>query len=280
MTLAELKRETLALGFETEFLDANTFIPAVNRSLRNIYNDLSITDTVKLYAEPIVPLTIVDKIRHFGKSTETYPLIGRAWSFEVSGVGSFIIRDGALTRTVNFNTTGEVLRGFLEVGGDITFTGDYSYTVLCLATFEEVTSGEVCDIPAVSKYREFDLRRLRPDFLSFSSYPRNSEGVEITEARMSNGILSLPLSFEGALSVEYKRSPRLVDLDTEDECELDLTHGAEALLPLLVASYVWLSDDAERAQHYRILYDSGIRTLLSDLRLEITAEYVKSNGWA
>lgn len=280
MTLAELKRETLTLGFEESFLDEDTFIPAVNRSLRNIFNVLGVTSTVKFFAEPIVPLTFVDKIRHFGKSTEVYSLTGKAWSFEVSGVGSFIIKDGNETRETRFNSHSTKLRGFLSEGGSITFLGDYSYTVTSLATFDNITSARVEDIPVITGQREFDVKSVCPDFLSFSAYPRDSLGREITEARMSNGTLSLPIEFEGEITVEYKRSPKAVSLDTEDDDEIDIGFGAEALLPLLVASYVWLADNAERAQYYKSLYDEGIARLLGSARLEITAEYVRTNGWA
>ena len=125
MTLEELKRDTLALGFESGYIENDIFIPAVNRSLRNIFNDLCITRKVKLYAEPIIPLTIVDKARHFGRSSETYPLNGKAWSFEVSGVGSFRIKDGHEEKVTEFNTQREVFRGFLKYGGSITFLGNF-----------------------------------------------------------------------------------------------------------------------------------------------------------
>ena len=39
-------------------------------------------------------------------------------------------------------------------------------------------------------------------------------------------------------------------------------------------------DNAERAQYYKSLYDEGIARLLGSTRLEITAEYVRTNGWA
>jgi hypothetical protein len=253
MTLQELKRDVLALGFEVGHTDNGILIPAINRSLRKIFNDLGIIKTVKLHAEPIIPLTIVDKARHFGRSTETYPLNGKAWSFEVSGVGCFTVKDGHEQRTKEFNTQREVFRGFLKHGGSITFSGEHSFTAYGLATFDYILSDEADDIPVVCHDREYDMRQLCPDFRSFAAYPKDSCGNEIYVARMADGVLSLPIEFEGEFTVEYKRAPRLVTEDTPDDEAIDITSGAEALLPLLCASYVWLLDDEERAKYYKPL---------------------------
>ena len=280
MTLQELKRDTQALGFETDHIDDEIFIPAVNRSLRNIFNDLCITKKVKLYAEPIIPLTIVDKARHFGRSSETYPLSGKAWSFEVSGVGSFRIKDGHEEKVTEFNTQREVFRGFLKYGGSITFLGNFSYTAYGLATFDYLISDELSDIPVVCHNREYDMRKIRPDFLSFADYPKTTDNQRIYEARMADGVLTLPNKFEGEFSVLYKRAPRSVTLDTPDDECIDISSGAEALLPLLVASYVWLEDNEERAKYYKTLYKEGLERLIPTLKQRISYDYVRTNGWA
>ena len=280
MTLQELKRDTQALGFETDHIDDEIFIPAVNRSLRNIFNDLCITKKVKLYAEPIIPLTIVDKARHFGRSSETYPLRGKAWSFEVSGVGSFSIKDGHEVRVTEFNTQRKVFSGFLKYGGSITFLGDFSYTAYGLATFDYLISDEPSDIPVVCHNREYDMRKICPDFQSFAAYPRTKDNESIYEARMADGVLTLPNEFEGEFSVEYKRAPKLVTLDTPDDESIDISSGAEALVPLLVASYVWLSDDEERAKYYKSMYKEGLDRLTPTLKHKINTSYVRTNGWA
>ena len=40
----------------------------------------------------------------------------------------------------------------------------------------------------------------------------------------------------------------------DDETVIDLDEELSTLLPLLVASYIWLDDDADRAEYYMTLY--------------------------
>ena len=51
------------------------------------------------------------------------------------------------------------------------------------------------------------------------------------------------------------------------------------LLPLLVASYLWLDDDPEKAEYYRALYADGINILRRNVFRRLDNVY-KTNGWA
>lgn len=267
------------MGFEDSFLPDQAVIPAINLSLKRIFNDLGVTDTAKIYAEPIVPLTFVDKIRHFGKSSESYPLNGAAWSFTVSGKGSYTVTDGGITRRYSFDSSGEVRRGFISLGGRITFEGDFSYTVFGLATFDNSFGDALSSIPVVSDRREFNLREIRPDFLSLASYPRDSSGAEVRDARVGDGIISLPSEFEGEIICRYRRAPRLLTADSLDGETVDVPPSAEAILPLLAASLLWLADEPERAEYYKRLYDESIAGILAQGRISADPT-VRVNGWA
>ena len=60
---------------------------------------------------------------------------------------------------------------------------------------------------------------------------------------------------------------------------IDVPEELAELLPLAVASFVWLDDDPEKAQYYMSLYKDGIGTLRRFHPRELGSSYV-TNGWA
>ena len=79
--------------------------------------------------------------------------------------------------------------------------------------------------------------------------------------------------------LKYRCKP-LFDIDTELDGELDIDPECEHLLALLSASYIWLDDDAEKAQYYMSLYREGMASLKLYSTRCVNAEYEDVTGWA
>ena len=82
----------------------------------------------------------------------------------------------------------------------------------------------------------------------------------------------------GRVTVYYLRRPREANADNAEEA-LDIEPVAESLLPLLVASYLWLDDRGELATHYLKLYQAESEELRRLHYRHGTVKITSTNGW-
>jgi hypothetical protein len=88
--------------------------------------------------------------------------------------------------------------------------------------------------------------------------------------------MAIPEAYSGKISVVYKCAPPNLTGGRDEEIELPL--GCEHLLALLSASYIWLDDDAERAQYYMNLYREAMSSLKRRGKDDIDSGYRIANG--
>lgn len=275
MTVKDLQNDVYALGFERVTDPDDLFISAANRALRIIYTERKYKNTVAIRAESAAISSHVSKIRYTG-SVMTLPLVGRAYSMRVCGMGRFVIKDGESIITENFDTDDKLYRGFLRVGGTLTLEGDYSYTVYDLTTYSEILSDRIDSIPDGSGRISIDFSEY-PDFLSFASLPKDARGREIKGANINGSVLSLyPSGTE--VFVTYNKMPRKISAD-DFSLEIDIPRSAEASLSLMCASFLWREDSPEIADQYfslaRELLSGSEKTPESKI-----AKYTVTDGWA
>lgn len=278
MTYANLKDAVARLGFEPELEDEAALAPALSRALYTVYTDRP-TEAVARIARPrYTGRLVLESMEHTPGEREVYALDGRAYSLLLSGKGSYTLRTGGSTVTESFDSPLLPVRGILGDRSEISFSGDYSYTVLSLAVYPTLRSGRPSDIPLYTERNTLDLAGAIPDLLSVTGTPKDIYGKEIRGARLRGSVLELPEGYCGELIVSYCRTPRIPSgMDPEER--LDLPPECEELLPLLVASYVWLEDSPEKAQYYLSLYKDGIATLRSLISRKGVGEYL-TDGWA
>ena len=70
-----------------------------------------------------------------------------------------------------------------------------------------------------------------------------------------------------------------MSIDTPDR-ELDIPKELESLVPLLAAAYVWLDDDADKAQYYMSLYRDGMSAVKLYTRRAVDTGFENATGWA
>lgn len=278
MTLNDLKEEVASLGFETELENSEGFTFALKRALRSLYAEYDVIGNERFYIERKNPSFHVERLEISSLNTEI-ELSGLCYSFTTVGTGSYTIRTAATSKTKSFNRDGEVHRGFIEGGHCvISFCTNYSATVYDLAVFEKSYGPALSDVPVYSQLTEYDLKEKIPKISSLLCPPKDDSGNIIAGISVSGTKLFIPRGFSGAVNVRYKRAAP--DLPTLQSSEIDMPSECEHLLALLVAFYVWLDDDPEKANIYMSLFREGLMALKHYKRDSFDAGYSDVLGWA
>jgi hypothetical protein len=140
-------------------------------------------------------------------------------------------------------------------------------------------------IPEFGASIQYDMTKLVSDFLRFGTpltVIRN--GAFLTESNYSiigGNRLVLPQSGFGAYNVEYIYKPQQFKYtdDIDDDTHINLDDDLCALLPLLIASYIWLDDEPEKAQYYLNLYTERSFAISNATRANSTLPFISVNGW-
>ncbi|MBR5448386.1 MAG: hypothetical protein IKV43_00215 [Clostridia bacterium] len=278
MTYNELKAQVASLGFERTVADGDGLRRAVERGLHTLFTDLPQVRVTRIYISAPRLTNVYKTVRHNGRETEAFFLHGTAFSFRPHGDGAYTLYDGDAVTRVSFFATDGVVRGGISSGnGRIIFEGEKDYTVTSLATFGGRYGASLTDVPEYAEERDIDLATVIPDFGGVATQPAcvsgNMSGTRLT---VRTNILNLPFLLDGEVEVEYYRLPRFTAAKDEP---LDLPPGTEHLLAFLVASFIWLDDDAEKAQYYMALYRDGLLTHRKRLLSSRDRNY-RTNGWA
>ena len=177
---------------------------------------------------------------------------------------------------------------------DLADNDDLFYTVLNLAIREinrlrprtesiviEHPSENGGTVGAVEGVLEYDLSKMCDD-LDFATLPLLKNGVptypEDPRGMLLHGAkLRLPIAESGTYEVIYEKKPSRFKNEEDDAKDLPLDGDLCELVPLLVASYVWLDDEPDKAQHYGALY----RAAKAEIRRHPTiSHFIDRNGWS
>ena len=280
MKYQELISIVARLGFEKEIEDEYTLRSAVTRGLYTIFNDRPSFSRRSLVKRDHGTILISGCFTHNPREPETFslPPYSSAFSFAVYGEGAYSITSGAMTTEKEFSGKGEAVKDFYSGRSTITFLGDCSYTVVSLAAFKNVFGKSIGDIPLARDESILSLNEHIPDFLAPAEAPRDRHGEVIVGAEIEGDRLILPDGFSGEVNITYRRKPKIPVGDYLDD-EIDVPAECTELLPLIVASYVWLDDEPERSQYYLSLYKDGINGLRRFAPRQISSSY-ETNGWA
>ena len=278
MTLNDIKKEVAVLGFENESAIDSSIECAARRALSTIYNEHGVQALGRIYQNSPIPTRHLSMIVHAPGEDEAIPLADCSYAFVISGVGLVEISDENGTRTQEFDTPSSYLFGCIIGEGEIRFKGEFRYTVYDLCIYgEKFADGD--EPPRYSRMREYILADHLPDFLCASSCPTDGCGREIAGASIDSGRLIRPYGYVGEISIRYRKRAPEVSIDAPDR-ELDVPRELEQLVFLLAASYVWLDDDAEKAQYYMSLYRDGMSALKVYTRSGIDTSFTDIARWA
>lgn len=280
MKVSELYEQVSRLGFEDSLDDGKSFYHSANRALMQVGAIRPAVGACVINHNPLPNLLGDNFLTVEGNDELIYEMDGaKAYYFEVDGSGSYVIqgyndgengKDGEWINIGgdNFTSVGKFTpcRGLLknfEVTprrARIVFTSGFRYRVRNIAFYDTVYSDNPEDVPAFEPYTFYNIADLAKDFLTFSSPPVHVDSgydkmsieytIEGTNVVLSN-------SFSGTVRVLYnrQRKPITYTVDaTKDTKDIDLDEELASLMPLLVASYVWLEDEEGKAAYYMNLY--------------------------
>lgn len=290
MRLYDVYKAVSQLGFEDSLGDdgTNGFLYAVNRalieinSLRPRRKHVTINHKVPtnlLFSEP----TQIEK-------TETLTYVAKnakSFYFEVCGKGSYAISllgtaEGTST-TVKSGTFDEknftAIKGIITHNGafvdnavsnnmifsgevELRFEGEYDYSIRNVAMYDRVYSDRAADVVPFTKRIPYKINDIVDDFERFDSSPLKASTDKYLMGEYGiegQDTILLPLECPGAYQITYihKAEPISMDASINDDTAspiIDLDDDLASLMPNLVASYVWLEDEAEKAQYYYGLY--------------------------
>lgn len=279
MNLTRLIEEVGALGFESELVADIPFIRFANRALYTIFSERGEESALTVLASAKMPMLHISEIFHSGGESCKIDTGGKAYCFKACGKGSFSVHDSTGVKTVHFDSSYGIFRGHLTGKSYICFEGEYSYTVRDLVCYKSLFGSEISDIPIFTREVSYSLKEYAADFLTPCKVPTDSAGNSVIGARVEGDRLILPYTYSGEVTVPYKRAPRNISADSPDEM-IDIPPDSETLLPSLTAAYLWLDDDADKAQYYMGLYRDGMDRLLRSRPANISPEYTDVLRWA
>jgi hypothetical protein len=202
----------------------------------------------------------------------------KSYYFQYSGIGRCFITGGDEEREISIDSYGS----FTEIKGNypnttgakvtIRFESDYPATVkniaLYKATFPE--TDDVAQVPEYGRYVKYDLKTLASDFYNLFENSITYEGgvspvyLSTTDYyRESDHILILPSNKPGMYTIYYHAYPVHFTEETEDDYVLPLDDEVAALLPLYMASQLYMDDDLAISTSLRNFFEVGLDSLVN-----------------
>lgn len=279
MIVSELYRQVAQLGFESSLEDGDRFYYAANRALLQVG---AIRPAISAYVINHKPMANLIKENTFSPIERAEDLCftvtdAKAYYFEADGNGVLYIekKDAASdrweivgSRELSSDRRFVPYKGFIRQADEfipgtvrLRLSGDFLYSVKCVALYRHIYSLEVEDIPAYEPYTRYDMSVLVGDFLSLEAPPIKEE--EAYEKLNQNydveggKVILLPHDASGCYKILYKRKPNEIKNTGDaitDGATIDLEEELCALLPNLIASYVWAEDEPSLAEYYLNLY--------------------------
>lgn len=271
MRVNELYRQVAQLGFESGLEDNNRFYYAVNRALFQVAALRPEIKSCTINHRPFRNL-LGNTFAPVSRATELVYVSykpAKAFYFEAHGRGQMIVEkyedeEWSIINNCTFSSVNSFspCKGLIEANSNpvrLRFIGDYYYTVRNVALYGYIFSADKNDIPAYEPYTRYDISKMVDDFLVLASPPI----VEKDNERLNQGYdvegyttVLLPHDVEGCYSVRYAHKPDKIETDiaADDDTNIDLGEELCSLLPLLVASYIWVEDEPEMANYYLNLY--------------------------
>lgn len=304
MTVSQLYNSVAQLGFEDSLENDRRFIYAANRALLQVNAIRPATNAYLINHTPLEnkadnkshqPIEVNGEVCFYAESPKAY-------YFEVIGNGAFVIQyeDNGIWTTIGSNDSlkSGVYRGFIKkdtsfVSGKVRlkFSGNYVYYVRDVAMYDCLLSGNEKDIPAYGDYSCYDMSALVNDFLGLTSPPiieyssDNNPLKYLSEKSydVENGrVILLSNTLKGFFKVVYNKRPKEIapkGFVAEDTSVIDLDEDLAALLPLLVASYVWLEDEPEKSQYYLSLYNDRAIDIERRKKEATPIKMINVTGW-
>lgn len=263
----DLMSTVCALGFTSEPADETAFFHAANLALSRLRTLIPLRRTVRISATAPKP----SMYRERGENFTLHSPRGICYCFEYVGSltltvthGSEVFKEELVNKTAKY----AVISRVFEKNAPLTLelSGDGAHQVINACIYDRLSvSGNA---ERYSEYVSYDMRN-EEGFLAVLR-------VEGGEYSLHGSEIRFPIREAGEYTVEYSYRPLPLSPDSMGE-KLGIDPSLSEAAALLVAYYVWMDDDAAKAENYRAEYDIAVREILK--RRQAEASRPLSNGW-
>lgn len=303
MTVSELYKQVAGLGFESSLEDESRFYFAAERALLQVARIRPATRTYTIYHAPLKNAAQICTFAPVERSEDLcFEAMGaKAYYFESNGEGIVYpewLDDGHWKMTDDYvrissaDHSFKPYSGFIKVENKfvdgpvrLRFTGMYLYAVRCVALYAHTLSDLKEDIPAYAPFSKYDISELTSDFLGLASPPvtddENREVLNQNYGIENDRTVLLPYDARGCYHVNYYHRPAVFsreDTAGNSSQKIDLDEDLCALLPTLIAAYIWAEDEPSLAEYYLSLYQQQAAEVLSRTR-SLAPIKIQNNGW-
>ena len=263
----ELKDTVCALGFTSEPSDETAFFHAANLALSRLRTLIPLRKTVKICALAPKP----SMYRERGECFTLHSPHGICYYFVYIGSltltvthGSDVFKEELVNETAKYAVISRVFDSSAPLS--LEFAGDGIHQVVNACIYDRLSvSGKA---ERYSDHFSYDMSG-EEGFLSVLRV----DGGEYT---LHGSEIRFPVSDGAEYTVEYSYRPLPLSQDNMGE-ELGIDPCLSEAAALLVAYYVWMDDDAGKAENYRAEFDIAVREIMKRRQVEIARP--RSNGW-
>lgn len=304
MTISELYKQVAQLGFEDSLEDDDRFYYAANRALLQVNKIRPAISRYLINHKPLENQVAESTFESLEKEEDlTFQAVNvKSYYFEVDGNGVVYIElyndatsSWEVISTIQLSSSKAFVayRGFIKSGGEfvtgnvrLRFSGEFIYSVRNVAMYKNLYSNEVSDIPAYEPYTRYDIKQLVNDFMALCCPPiledQQNKVLNQKYEIEGNSIILLPYDNKGVYKVMYERRPKEIENHgdaSNDETLIDIDDELCSLMPILIASYVWIDDEPQKSEYYLSLYRE--RAMEIERKIKDTAPVIikSSNGW-
>lgn len=192
-------------------------------------------------------------------------------------------------------------RQFTTFKGNITYPtleeGEDDTVSLVVETITPVNIQNVCfygasfesdaDVPQYEKFIRIKMDDVLDDFYQLAPaelYKLGETGNQYIVAndyfQEADNTLVIPREKEGIYLIHYRAYPQRITLETPDDYEMAIDPEVADLLPLYMASAIYMDDDLGIATSYRNYFEVGRDALSQGALIPKKEKFVTSSGWA
>jgi hypothetical protein len=296
MTVSELYRQVASLGYESSLESNEIFYDAARRAILEVNRVRPRMASVLI--DHVSPENLTEDVftpRYVMGELEFIGMSPRCVYFEANGNGRVFFEtceedNPFYEREIRHEGEGftehRILLEKKEGLVRMRIAGDYVFSVRNVAMYEHLWGPSEDDVPKRASYRAYDMRDIAPDFLEFNSPPVSEEEEYIKPAgdyRVEEGTkLLLAHDKPGVYKVLYKRLPKGIDTDeppNESDEVIDLDEEIAALLPPLIAAYVYAEDEPDLAEYYLSLYRQNAAEIRAAAKSPGVVRTKNVTGW-
>lgn len=255
MTIHDLKNEVEALGFSGLSPDDNSLACTINRALRMIHTCHPKTKRGELGFFPEDAILKRDVMVGEGAEVSLSVPAGNL-TMTLQGEGEYTVRYGKKSLGHSFSCIPSNVNIEFPEDGELIFSAESHFSAWNIRAYRRSAFPFDDALTVSGDYLTLDLRKVFPDLVYLLRTPRDISGKEIMGIVVNDAShVSLPKSYRGVISFDYRAAADEITEDSDDGDKIDISDELTPLLPLLVTYFLWLDDEPDIAKEYLSEYE-------------------------